>query len=67
MVLVLYACLAAHTEVCLTERMTYTDGGPLTCVMQGQFDAARWSQQNPGWHIKRTGCEDPRREAVAKK
>ena len=54
--LVIAACLA--TGECRETRLTYIaeELSPMTCVVAGQAEIARWQQQHPAWQIKRWHC-----------
>ncbi len=59
--LVMTVCLLAQPGDCRKERLPF-DGPLIACARAGQFEAATWAAQHPGWHVTRWRCGVPERE-----
>lgn len=49
-------CLAASPDVCEERALQYLDVSLGACVMQAQPQLARWSEEHPGWAVRRWSC-----------
>jgi hypothetical protein len=59
--LIVIACLVAEPARCEEFHVPFHDQVHMVqCVWQSQIFAARWSQEHPGWIIKKVTCGLPR-------
>ena len=61
--LIFVACLAASPADCIERNMIYHGITPMTCMMGGQAELARWADRHPGHTISRWSCRPLRLRA----
>lgn len=56
--LVLSVCLIQQPDHCrdVTLTMIADNATPFQCMTYGQMEAAKWSNQHPGWVLKKLKC-----------
>jgi hypothetical protein len=52
------ACLLASPEHCRDVTLTFEAQAitPMSCMMNGQTELAKWTNEHPGWRIARFTC-----------
>ena len=56
--LLMTVCAAASPYHCKEEAMVFAEPGltAYMCVLKGQLEIAKWSEQHPGWTVRRYSC-----------